>query len=71
MRGRKAAHLEGLEHIKVLFVAGFGPIVPDKAASRRLYGETLGMGLPRFRGQAIYAGSAPMRKSASVSFGVL
>jgi hypothetical protein len=30
-----------------------------------------GMSLPRFRGRLVYAASAPMRKSASVSFGVL
>jgi hypothetical protein len=41
VRARKAGHLEGLKHIKVLFVAGFGPIVRDKAAGRGLYGETL------------------------------
>jgi hypothetical protein len=29
------------------------------------------LSLPRFRGQVIYAASAPARKSASVSFGVL
>lgn len=28
---------------KVLFIAGFGPIVKDRAASRRLYIETLGI----------------------------
>ena len=30
--------------IKILFIAGFGPIVRDKAESRRLYRETLGIG---------------------------
>lgn len=29
--------------VKVLFIAGFGPIVREKAASRRLYGEALGI----------------------------
>ena len=32
---------------------------------------TGGVSLPRFRGQLVYAASAPLRKSASVSFGVL
>ena len=27
----------------ILFIAGFGPIVPDVAASRKLYGESLGI----------------------------
>ena len=30
--------------IKILFIAGFGPIVRDKAASRALYREALGIG---------------------------
>ena len=30
-------------NIKVLFVAGFGPIVRDPAASRKLYNQTLGI----------------------------
>jgi hypothetical protein len=31
------------EQIKVLFVAGFGPIVRDSVTSRRLYNEVLGI----------------------------
>jgi len=31
------------EKIEVLFVAGFGPIVPDRATSRKLYGDALGI----------------------------
>lgn len=31
--------------MKVLFVAGFGPIVEDMEISRQLYGETLGLPL--------------------------
>jgi hypothetical protein len=30
-----------MENIRVLFVAGFGPIVHDRGASRRFYSETL------------------------------
>jgi len=37
--------------VKVLFVAGFGPIVEDMETSRRLYGETLGLPL---EGDATY-----------------
>lgn len=36
-------------NLKVLFVAGFGPIVGDVAASRRLYGDSLGI---RFKEEA-------------------
>ena len=32
-----------LGDVKVLFVAGFGPIVRESAASRQLYGEALGI----------------------------
>ena len=32
-----------LGDVKVLFVAGFGPIVREPVASRRLYGEALGI----------------------------
>ena len=30
-------------NIKILFIAGFGPIVRDAAASRKLYNQTLGI----------------------------
>jgi hypothetical protein len=33
--------------MKVMFVAGFGPIVRDQTASMALYGETLGIPLER------------------------
>ncbi|HEY8089802.1 MAG TPA: VOC family protein [Polyangiaceae bacterium] len=32
-----------LGDVKVLFVTGFGPVVREAAASRRLYGEALGI----------------------------
>jgi len=32
-----------IENIRVLFVAGFGPIVRDAVRSRTLYGQTLGI----------------------------
>src|SRR5437016_14288183 len=35
--------MEQLEKIKVLFVAGFGPIVREKTASRNLYARNLGI----------------------------
>jgi len=31
------------KNIGILFIAGFGPIVADRAASRALYGEVLGI----------------------------
>ena len=41
--GHPGADVQGREPIKILFIAGFGPIVRDVAASRKLYGETLGI----------------------------
>jgi hypothetical protein len=32
-----------MQNIKVLFIAGFGPIVPETTASRKLYSEILGI----------------------------
>jgi hypothetical protein len=38
------------ERIKVLFVAGFGPIVRDSIAGRKLYGETLNISFKEEQG---------------------
>jgi catechol 2,3-dioxygenase-like lactoylglutathione lyase family enzyme len=35
--------MEGIPNIRVLFIAGFGPIVRDPAASRDLYARALGI----------------------------
>ncbi len=35
--------MEQLGEVKVLFIAGFGPIVRDPTASRKLYGQLLGI----------------------------
>ena len=29
------------KHVGILFIAGFGPIVPDRSTSKALYGEVL------------------------------
>jgi len=36
--------MEHIGGVKVLFIAGFGPIVRETAASGKLYGEVLGIG---------------------------
>jgi hypothetical protein len=36
--------MEEMRNIKVLFIAGFGPIVYDASVSRKLYNQTLGIG---------------------------
>jgi hypothetical protein len=38
---------------------------------KRIWREGVIVSLPRFRGHLVYAASAPLRKWASVSFGVL
>jgi len=35
--------MEDAGNVKILFVAGFGPIVRDTSESRKLYGEVLGI----------------------------
>ena len=40
-RGGEA--MQGPRNIKILFIAGFGPIVREAAKSRKLYGEALGI----------------------------
>ncbi len=42
--------MQEFEGIKVLFVAGFGPIVRDRAAGRKLYGETLNISFKEEQG---------------------
>jgi hypothetical protein len=41
--GVQEGRVEQFAGIKVLFIAGFGPIVREPAVSRKLYGETLGI----------------------------
>jgi hypothetical protein len=36
--------MDQIENINVLFIAGFGPIVREATASRKLYSEILGIG---------------------------
>jgi hypothetical protein len=41
---------EEMGNIKVLFIAGFGPIVREPTASRKLYNQTLGIGFKEENG---------------------
>jgi catechol 2,3-dioxygenase-like lactoylglutathione lyase family enzyme len=65
-------------NIDVLFVAGFGPIVRDAAASRKLYAETLGLPLKEDAGGYLHTGSMdgvkhfaiwPLAQAAESCFG--
>jgi Glyoxalase/Bleomycin resistance protein/Dioxygenase superfamily len=42
--------MEQFGHIKVMFIAGFGPIVREPAASRNLYSRVLGVGFKEEEG---------------------
>ena len=42
--------MEEIEKIKVLFIAGFGRIVREPTASRKLYNQTLGIGFTEENG---------------------
>jgi len=42
--------MQEFERIKVLFVAGFGPIVRDRVAGGNLYGETLNISFKKEQG---------------------
>ena len=46
--------MEGTGNIKILFVAGFGPIVDKGKASQKLYLETFGLPLKRQEGDYLY-----------------
>ena len=46
-----------MESSRILFIAGFGPIVPDAAASRKLYGESLGISFKEETGSYLHTES--------------
>ncbi len=49
--------MEHFENIKVLFIVGFGPIVRDRAASRKLYSQALGIGFTEEQGGYLHTES--------------
>jgi len=46
--------MTNLPNIKILFIAGFGPIVPHPAESRKLYGDLLGIPFKEEPGQYLH-----------------
>lgn len=42
--------MEEMGKTKILFIAGFGPIVCEPLASRKLYNQTLGIGFKEEKG---------------------
>jgi catechol 2,3-dioxygenase-like lactoylglutathione lyase family enzyme len=66
------------KNIDVLFVAGFGPIVRDAGASRKFYGEALGLPLKEDAGGYLHTGELegvkhfalwPLSQAAESCFG--
>ena len=67
-----------MRDIRVLFIAGFGPIVRDTGVSRRLYEETLGITFKREEGDYLHTESLegaktfalwPLSQAAQSCFG--
>lgn len=70
--------MEQIRAIGVLFVAGFGPIVRDADASRKLYGEALGISFKEETGGYLHTGDLkgakefalwPLSQAAQSCFG--
>jgi hypothetical protein len=55
--------MEDVANIGVLFIAGFGPIVREAAASRRLYCRTLGISFREEKGGYLHTESLKGAKS--------
>ena len=55
--------MEGIADIKVLFIAGFGPIVREAEASRKLYGQTLGIPFKEEKGGYLHTEALQGAKS--------
>lgn len=70
--------MQGPAGVKVLFIAGFGPIDQDVAASRKLYSDALGIPFHEDAGSYLYTGALqgakhfalwPLSQAAQSCFG--
>jgi catechol 2,3-dioxygenase-like lactoylglutathione lyase family enzyme len=75
---RRGDAMQGLEKIRILFVAGFGPIVRDADASRKLYVEALNIPFKEESGGYLHTGTLqgvkefalwPLSQAAESCFG--
>jgi hypothetical protein len=55
--------MQNLTKLKVLFIAGFGPIVNQTGDSRRLYGDVLGIPFKEESGGYLHTEAVPGAKS--------
>jgi hypothetical protein len=60
---RRGATMKGNENLKVLFIAGFGPIVRDTGESRKLYRDALGISFKEENGGYLHTEAVPGAKS--------
>jgi hypothetical protein len=61
--------MQGLERAKILFIAGFGPIVRDTDASRKLYDKTLEIPFKEEEGGYLHTDGLPGAKTFALSCG--
>jgi len=57
---------QGLVKMRILFIAGFGPIVRDLDASRNLYGKALGISFKEEEGGYLHTEALHGAKSFSL-----
>jgi catechol 2,3-dioxygenase-like lactoylglutathione lyase family enzyme len=55
--------MQGIANLKVLFIAGFGPIVHDTAESRKLYRDVLGIAFKEESGGYLHTEAVPGAKT--------
>jgi hypothetical protein len=55
--------MKGTENLKVLFIAGFGPIVRDTGESRKLYRDVLDIRFKEENGGYLHTEAVPGAKS--------
>jgi hypothetical protein len=60
---RKGGVVEEITNARVLFIAGFGPIVREAAASRKLYGQTFGIPFKEEKGGYLHTETLKGAKS--------
>src|SRR5438045_6439858 len=59
----RRCRVQGLKKTKILFIAGFGPIVRDTEASRRLYVQALGIPFKEENGGYLHSEAVSGAKS--------
>jgi len=59
---RRGDAMQGLEKTRILFIAGFGPIVRDRDASRKLYAEALDIPFKEESGGYLHTNALPGAK---------